>query len=829
MRWWRFAARGAAHCDLPDLRLVSAPVATRTKRSVASASERPGAGQRQSLRVLEDVSELAARAGDLEERLQHIVEIIAERTRCDVCSVYLLDPKGDTLTLRATTGLDPATVGKVRMSVGEGLSGMVLEKLEPVLVEDAMQHPRYKYFPETGEERFHSFAGVPLIDGDRPLGVLVVQTLHPRRFTANERRLLMAIARQLAGAIVQARLLDDLRASEQERQAYRRRMVSALRRLEEHERTIETKRAKRASKSRLDGLPAAPGFGQGRAHVLTPPVRFEEIPAQRARARSKELARFEAALATSRAQVATLRDRLRERLPEFDADIVEAHRMMLEDAGFVDRVKALIREGWTAEYALRKVVDEYVAAFEQMPSEYLSERAADVRDVGLRVLRNLLGVDERERSFEADTILVAEELTVSDLVLLDHAGLRGIVMATGGLTSHATILAKSFEIPTVVGAVGATDVIREGDELLVDGNAGVVLVNPPADVRREYARLDREYRAFNRELDTLHDLPGETTDGKRIRLFANIGLVADLPLVLRHGADGVGLYRTEFPFLTYREFPTEEEQLALYARVVQTLNGLPVTIRTLDVGADKYPDYLHLGREENPFLGWRSIRISLETPALFKLQLRAIYRAGALGPVRIMLPMISGLEELRRSRELIEEVKADLARDGHDFDPTIPVGIMIEVPSAVALATELIREVDFFSIGTNDLIQYLLAVDRNNHKVASLYQPLHPAVLKAIHETAQAAHSAGKWVGLCGEMASDPRSALLLVGLGIDDLSMGPFYVPLIKRLVRSISFVEAQEVAMEALRKTTVKEVKGFLFDVMKQIDLVDLVEIYH
>jgi phosphotransferase system, enzyme I, PtsP len=823
----------ALHCDPLGAGLRFAAVATRAGKSAKGVVGRVSrADRRQTLRVLEDVSELATRGGDLDERLQRIVEIIATRTRSDVCSIYLLDGKGDTLTLRATTGLDRSTVGKVSMSVGEGLSGMVMEKREPVLVDDAMQHPRYKYFPETGEERYHSFAGVPVVDGDRPVGVLVVQTLRPRRFTTNESRLLKAIARQLAGAIVQARLVADLKASEQERREYRSRMNSALKRLEAHERTIGTgRRPRRGSKARLDGLPAAPGFGRGVAHLLTPPVTFESVPEQRApaRAKTRELARFQAALATARAQVATLRERLVERLPEFDADIVEAHRMMLDDEGLGRRVEALIRDGWTAEYSLRLVVEEYLAAFSQMKDDYLRERSADVKDVGLRVLRNLLGVDERERSFDSDTVLVAEEVTVSDLVLLDHADLRGLVLATGGLTSHATILAKSFEIPTVVGAAGATEVVHEGDDLLVDGNAGVVLVNPPADIRREYSRLDREYRAFNRELDALHDLPGETTDGKRIRLFANIGLIADLPMLQRHGADGVGLYRTEFPFLTYREFPTEEEQLALYSRVVRALEGRPVTIRTLDVGADKYPEYLHFAHEENPFLGWRSIRVSLETPALFKAQLRAIYRVGVLGPVRIMLPMISGLEELRRSRELIDEVQVELAREGLDFDPTIPVGIMIEVPSAVALATQLIREVDFFSIGTNDLIQYLLAVDRNNYKVASLYQPLHPAVLKAIRDTVQAARSAGKWVGLCGEMASDPLSALVLVGIGVDDLSMGPFYVPLMKRLIRSISLAETQEVATEALRKTTVKEVKGFLFDVMKQAGLVDLMEVYH
>jgi phosphoenolpyruvate-protein phosphotransferase len=380
-----------------------------------------------------------------------------------------------------------------------------------------------------------------------------------------------------------------------------------------------------------------------------------------------------------------------------------------------------------------------------------------------------------------------------------------------------------------VGAEHVLETLREGDDVIVDGNSGTIYVNPPVDVAREYDRLDREYKAFNRELETLQQLPAETTDGRRLSLYANIGLIADLHFAHRHGAAGIGLYRTEFPFLTFREFPDEEEQYQLYARVARGLEGRPVTIRTLDVGADKYPGYMQMPREDNPYLGWRSIRISLEMPELFKVQLRAILRAATLGRVRIMFPMISSMEEIRRSKELLEEAKDELRREGRDFDGTIPVGMMVEVPSAVSLANQLIREVDFFSIGTNDLIQYLLAVDRNNSKVAPLYEPLHPAVLTAVHEAVQAAKGAGKWVGMCGEMASDPMCAVVLLGLGLDDLSMGPFFIPVIKRIIRSVPYGAARTISRDLLGMATVKEVKGYLFDAMKGLGIIELMEMYH
>jgi phosphotransferase system enzyme I (PtsP) len=801
-----------------------------TRKGGGASRRRPGK-RSQGFTVLEDISGITARSEDLQETLQKVVEVVAERTATEVCSLYILDQRAQRLTLWATTGLDRSAVGKVTMSVEEGLTGMAIEKLEPVMAVDAITHPRYKYFPETGEEKYHSFVGIPIVERGTPIGVLVVQTLRRRRFSRNEIRLLRAIAVQVGGIIAQARLLEDLKTKEKERREYRRRMVAAIKKLQAYETTTgrpETAGGKR-SQARLTGLPAAPGFGRGRAHLLQPPVSFALVEEALAEDADEERKRLKRAVAESLVELDRLKDRLATRMPEFDTKIIDAHQMMLEDKTFLGKIDAAIQAGDTAESALKRVAADYLGQFSRMPDGYLRDRAIDLKDVALRVLRNLLGIEEPERPLAEDSVLVAEELTLSDLSTIDHDHLRGILLATGGVTSHASILARSFEIPTVVGVEHLTDAVHEGDELIVDGNSGVLYVNPSGDVAREYERLDREYRAFNRELEGLKHEPAETTDGRRVSLYANIGLIADLMFAHRHGAEGIGLYRTEFPFLTYREFPDEEEQYQLYVRVVRGMEGRPITIRTLDVGADKYPGYLRLPREENPFLGWRSIRISLEMPEFFKVQLRAILRAATEGRVRILFPMISSVEEIRRAKELLEETKDELQREGQEFDPNVPVGMMVEVPSAVTLAHQLIREVDFFSVGTNDLIQYLLAVDRNNRKVAPLYEPLHPAVLAAVHETVQAARGAGKWVGMCGEMASDPLCTLVLVGLGLDDLSMGPFFVPVVKRIIRSIPYGAARTIARDVLSMSTVKEVKGYLFDGMKSLGIIELMEMYH
>lgn len=809
----------------PNLRRA----ASRSKRKVLARGE-GRQGRSHSLRLLEDIGTLIARSHDLQETLQDITKIIADRMSADVCSLYMLDPQDRRLTLWATTGLDRSAVGKVSMSTEEGLCGLVIERMEPALATDAMLHPRNKYFPETGEERFHSFLGLPIVERHEALGVLVVQSRSRRRFSQTDIRLLKTISSHVSSIIVQARLVETLKTKEQEREEYRKRMLDAVKRLSVYEREREEKPATRGKigRTRLTGISASPGFGVGQAHLIHPQVHFDALAERCTEDPEREIQQLHNAVRRSVEELEMLKTRVKERLPEIDRAIFDVHCMMLEDPEFLGKIEAAIRDGYAAETGLKKVVEEYVEMLEKSANEYLRTRTADIRDVGQRLLRHLLGLTDAERPRGDSLVLVAEELTLSDLCLVDHTQVKGVVMSSGGATSHASILAKSFEIPTVVGVEHA-NFIQQDDVVIVDGNSGVAYVNPGVEVLREYERLNREYHKFNRDLEEIRDLQAETRDGKRILLCANIGLLIDLALARRHGAEGIGLYRTEIPFLTYRDFPGENEQLDLYRRVVTGMNGAPVTIRTLDLGPDKYPAYLRLPREENPFLGWRSIRISLELEELFRVQLRAIFRAGALGPVRILFPMISSVEEIQQVKALLRQVQDELRREGHAFDPDMRVGMMVEVPAAVWLADRLIKEVDFFSIGTNDLIQYILAVDRDNRKVAPLYEPLHPAVLASVAKTITAAKHAGKHVSMCGEMAADPLCTILLLGMGLDELSMEPFFVPVIKRVIRSLSYVRAQRLAQEALNMETVQEVKGLLFEELKQLDMMELVEMYH
>jgi len=781
----------------------------------------------QSLRFLEDIGTRIAHSHDLQETLEELTQTIAERMGTEVCSLYLFDPKGRRLTLWATTGLDRTAVGKVSMDVDEGLTGLVLEKMEPVAVTDAMSHPRNKYFPETGEERFHSFLGLPIVEKHSPLGVLVVQSRTRRHFSRAEIRLLKAIAPHVSNGIIQARLLETLKTKEREHEDYQHRLMDAIKRLHVYERERGTPEH-RPGRTRLSGVAAAPGFGIGQAHRVHPQVHLDALPERQIEHPDTEIQQLHTAVRQSVQEIEELKKHVHERLPEVDLAIFDAHSMMLEDPALIEKIELLIREGDAAEIAVKKVAEEYIEAFERTEDDYLRQRTSDIHDIVQRLLRHLLGIEERVGPHAGSVILVAEEVTLSDLCMVDPERLKAVVLGSGGATSHASILAKSFEIPTVVG-VDHSELVQEGDELIVDGNSGVVYLNPGTEVIREYEQLDREYRAFNRNLEEIHDLPAETRDGVRVTLGANVGLLIDVTLAQRHGAEGVGLYRTEIPFLTYHDFPSEEEQLELYRRVLTNMEGKPVTIRTLDLGPDKYPAYMRLPREENPYLGWRSIRISLEMIDLFKVQLRAILRAGVHGPVRLLFPMISSVEEVLKIKDLLSQVKAELQEEGVAFDPWMPIGVMIEVPAAVWLADRLIREVFFFSIGTNDLIQYLLAVDRNNRKVASLYEPLHPAVLTALSRTIQAAKRAGRRVSMCGEMAGDPLCTMVLLGMGLDEFSMEPFFVPVIKRLIRSLSYAEAQRLTEEVLQMGTVKEVKGRLFGELKKLGMLELVEMYH
>ncbi len=786
---------------------------------------------RDRLALIEDISAIGGEAStSLRETLDKIVGTIVAGTEVEVCSLYLFDPQRERLVLRATVGLEAESVGKVSMRVNEGLVGLVLESGQPVAVADAISHQRYKYFPETGEERFHAFLGVPVQDGrQKPIGVLVVQTLRSRKFSTGEVRLLRTAANQVAQILSHFRLRETLATKEKERDEYRRRMIEANRQLKGFEKIGgETRVAARVKirRPRLVGLAASPGFAHGSAHVVgTFLSTIDRNP--RARDTRVELKRLDEALARACGELDAVKHRMAPLMPEGDLKIFDAHKMILEDQEFVGRIRELISAGYAAESALFRVIDELSAQMLAVADGYLRERATDFRDVGHRLLRHMRKEDRRS-PFARLTILVAEELTLSQLTLVSHDNLAGIALESGGVTSHAAILARAFEIPTVVGVEQLMESVSEGDNLVLDGNSGILYVNPTAGVEREYQVLLRRYDAFRRELLAGGSEPCATRDGTRVEILANIALYHDIPLALKYGAEGVGLLRSEFSFLTYEDFPDEAQQIALYSRMLEAVGKRPVTIRTLDIGADKYPPYLRVPREDNPFLGWRSIRISLEMPNLFKVQLRAILRAAARHEVKLLFPMISSLEELRRARELLAEAKGELFREGLEHNPNIKVGIMIEVPSAVWLAPRLVREVDFFSIGTNDLIQYLLAADRNNPKVANLYEPLHPAVLSAVAEVVNVARAAGKEVCICGEMASDPLATLLLVGMGLNQMSLSPLFIPVIRKIVRQTDYRTSRLIAHDTLQMASVQEIKGYLVERYRDLGLIKLVEMF-
>jgi phosphotransferase system enzyme I (PtsP) len=784
------------------------------------------------LGILADISTLITHSHDLQGTLDRLVATVAERMQTEVCSLYIFDAKKNRLILCATMGLDPESVGRVSMAPGEGLTGLVIEQMKPVMVVDALAHKRYKYFPETHEEHFHSFLGVPLFENKMPLGVLVVQTSRRREFSRDEIRLLTTISGQAASIIVQARLADTLRSKEEERKEYQKRMNEAMRKLRAYEGAPPqtSPKTKQKWRGRLTGLAASPGFGRGQAFVLEPRMELNAIKKKTSRNPRHEIERFRGAVERGIDQINVVKRRMSTLISAEEGAIFDVYRLIFEDPQIIHQVEQQIRKGsYVAEYAVRVVFERYMDSIAKIDNSYLRERTSDVKDAAQRLLETLSGGDGQQYDVPDDAILVAQDLSPADLSMLEGDKFKGIVLATGGVTSHASILAKSFEIPSIVAVEDVIERVHQGDMLIIDGNAGSVHVNPNTEVIREYDRLERDYAELNRELGELKDLPAQTTDGHRVSLYANVGLLSDVAFAHLHGAQGIGLYRTEIPFLSHRDFPSEEEQYALYKRVVEGMTNKPVTIRTLDIGADKYPSYMrNVTTEPNPFLGWRSIRISLEVEEIFKTQLRAILRVGDLGLVRMLVPMISSLEEIQKVKYLLAEAKTELDREGTPYDRQMEFGIMVEVPAAVQLAERFLREVDFLSIGTNDLIQYLLAVDRSNRKVANLYEPLHPAVLLALKSTIDAGKRVGKRVSMCGEMAGDPLCALVLLGMGLEEFSMGALYLPVIKKAVRSISYQAAKTTAQIVLGMDTVGEIKRYLFEQIRQLEMVELLEMY-
>jgi phosphotransferase system enzyme I (PtsI) len=565
---------------------------------------------------------------------------------------------------------------------------------------------------------------------------------------------------------------------------------------------------------KFTGIPASPGIGIG------PVVRFEreELSVRDIRIPpagvAREIERFHAALEASRHDLTRIRDGIAAELGKSEAQIYDAHLLILDDPELKRAVEKGIREeGRNAGIMFRGYMSAVATRLEQLDDEYLRERRADVLDVERRVLRYLLGDGPRAAmALDRPSVLVAHDLSPSDAAQLDRTKVLGFVTETGSRSSHCAIVARGRGIPAVVNLRGIMQHVKPGDIGAVDGYAGEFELAPDPARKAFYVARREAFEAEDRTLLGIHGEPAVTLDGRRIELGANIELPGDVEQVLATGADGVGLFRTEFFYLGRPELPSEEEQYQAYRGVAEKLAPRPVIFRTMDLGGDKVASYLGMTHETNPFLGWRGIRFALHHPELFSTQLRAIYRASAHGRVRLMFPMISSLDELLRANELCAGVARELARARIPFDPELEIGIMIETPSAVWMAEELAEHAKFFSIGTNDLTQYTLAMDRDNERLADLYEPLDPAVLRSIRHTFAAAHAAGRWAGVCGEMAGDPMTAVLLVGMGADELSMTTFDLPRVKAAIRSVRRSDAEAIAREALLQPSAAGVKQVL-----------------
>jgi phosphotransferase system enzyme I (PtsI) len=517
-----------------------------------------------------------------------------------------------------------------------------------------------------------------------------------------------------------------------------------------------------------------------------------------------EVKRFEHVLVRTRTQIKEVQRRVSENMSDAEGDIFEAHLLMLEDRVVIDEVLRLIREQKvTADYAYHTVSARYIAAMEQVEDDYLRERAADMKDLTGRVLDNLLEVKDAFdlKHLSEPCILVAHDLSPSTTAQLNKSLVLGFATDIGGKTSHTAIMARSLDIPAIVGLKSISDELETGDYALLDGYNGTVVLNPTDKTLFEYGQLEKNKATLNEKLREVQGLPSVTLDGKAIHLSANIEDQHDVASVILHGAEGVGLFRTEFLFINRDDLPGEEAQYQVYREVAEALLPHQVIIRTLDLGGDKFASTLQLAKEVNPFLGWRAIRFCLAQPEMFRAQLRAILRASAVGNVKMMYPMISGLDEWNRATALLEQCKTELRAEKIPFDEHLEVGAMIEIPSAALIADSLARRVKFFSIGSNDLIQYTLAADRTNEKVSHLYEPTHPAILKLIKMTVDASHQHGHWTGVCGEIGGDPVLVPLLVGLGVDELSCAPAAIPEVKYMIRRIKLEEARALAESALQ----------------------------
>ena len=751
------------------------------------------------LDILRKIVQEVNAAKDLDGALKIIVRRIQRAMKTQVCSVYLFDPKTEHYVLMATEGLNPNAVGEVSLSPSEGVVGKIVDRAEPINLEDATVHPSYHYVMETGEEEFHAFLGVPIIHQRKILGVLVVQQTTRRRFDESEEAFLVTMSAQLAGVIAHAEVTGGI--------------------------NVGSDTSKVRNDAKFDGVAGAPGVAIGTAIVIAPPADLDAVPDQLTDNIEGELSHFHHALEKVRNDIRVVARSLAQRLKGEDQALFDVYLRMLDDNALAGEVEEVIRQGQWAPGALRQIVQNHVQQFEMMDDPYLRERATDIRDLGRRVLANMQQeCASTPVSYPDDTILVAEEITPAMLGEVPTEKLIGLVSVLGSGNSHAAILARSMGIPTVMGVVDLPATRIHGKHIILDGYSGRVFANPSADMRSFYDDILREEQQLSKGLEAIRDLPSVTEDGHVMPLWVNTGLATDVALSLDRGAEGIGLYRTEVPFMIKQFFPSEMEQQISYRKQLEPFAPRVVTMRTLDIGGDKALPYFPI-EEENPSLGWRGIRVTLDHPEIFLVQVRAMLLASeGLDNLRIMLPMVSNVMEIDESVALVNQAYAELIDEGHQIVKP-DIGVMVEVPAAAFQVRAFARRVDFISVGSNDLTQYMLAVDRNNPRVAGLYYSYHPSVLQALQFVVSEAHKENVQVSICGEMAGDPGGALLLMAMGYDVLSMNSTNLPRVKSAVRGVTTKQAAKLLEDVLEKDNPEEIKNLIAEMLHDSGLGRLV----
>ncbi len=731
-------------------------------------------------RIVQEVNS----ATDLREALDLMAKRVRDAMGTEVCSIYLLDESGQRFVLMASEGLKREAVGKVSLGLNEGLIGQVGAREEPLNLEDAFQHPKFIYLAETGEDPFHAFLGVPVMHHKKVLGVLVVQQRDMRRFDQSEEAFLVTISAQLSAVVAHARATGGLAA-------------------------VDTSAA--PLPAFFDGLAGSSGAGIGQAVLLYPPADLAAVPDRQTDDVNAEIALLDRALVRARTEVRALAEQAGKSLGKEEQALFEVYLRMLDRHALAAEVIEKIRAGNWVQGALRMVVDEHVRNFEMMDDAYLRERAADVRDLGRRVLAHLQSDDRKTQDFPEACILLGDEITTPMLMEVPRDVIKGIVTTRGSRNSHMAIVARAMGIPTVVGAHTLPLKQMDGREIIVDGFRGRVIANASPELKHQFEQIIREEESLLAGLEKLRDLPAETQDGKGLPLMVNTGLMTDISRSIERGAEGVGLYRTEIPFMVRDRFPSEEEQRVIYREQLLAFSPNPVTMRTLDVGGDKPLPYFPI-EEENPFLGWRGIRMTLDHPEIFLVQIRAMLKASeGLHNLRIMLPMVTSVIEAEEALHLIHRAHSEVNGEGIDVVMP-PVGVMVEVPAVVYQTRAFAQRVDFMSVGTNDLTQYLLAVDRNNRQVASLYNSFHPAVLHALMQVVEQAHEEGKPVSVCGEMAGDPASALMLLAMGVDSLSMNASNLLKVKAAIRKVKITFARKLLSEIMAMDNAEVITAYV-----------------